>query len=271
MHDLNDAIEPMMGHPQTITPNLQHLSDEGINFTNAQVNSPICGPSRTSFLTGLYPHTTGYYGYNFLQDHWRNNPTLVEAVTIMEHFRSNGYHVMGTGKVFHNNQEDWTVWDEFGIPPSWGFWTWNGTPDDEFEFDLLSPWRNSVVHPNMPPSFGIDDQFGSIDDVPVLPADPENNIPGYAGWRLFINEMWNGPAAALTAVASNTPLELGEPGKKEDQFYSLRSEQYRYILCPNGEKELYNHDNDPYEWDNLTFDPEYAEIKTDLKNQLMQF
>jgi arylsulfatase A-like enzyme len=183
--DLNDAIGAMQGHPQAITPHIDRLASEGVLFTNAQVNVPICGPSRASFLTGLYPHTTGYFGYNFISDHWLNNPVLKESRTFLQHFQDNGYHVMGTGKIFHNNQEDWSQFDEFGVAPDWGPWPWDGTSDDEIEFDSLSPWRNSVVHPSMPGGFGIDDSFGSLHDVPNVPADADNDVPGYSGWRLF--------------------------------------------------------------------------------------
>ncbi|MBT3274962.1 MAG: sulfatase-like hydrolase/transferase, partial [Spirochaetales bacterium] len=43
------------------TPNLDRLCAEGTAFTRAYCQSPICSPSRASFLTGLYP---GYVGVN---------------------------------------------------------------------------------------------------------------------------------------------------------------------------------------------------------------
>lgn len=41
------------------TPNLRKLMDESVTFTHAFVQNPVCSPSRASFLTGRYPHTTG--------------------------------------------------------------------------------------------------------------------------------------------------------------------------------------------------------------------
>ncbi|WP_157691936.1 sulfatase/phosphatase domain-containing protein [Polaribacter sp. KT25b] len=54
----------------------------------------------------------------------------------------------------------------------------------------------------------------------------------------------------------------------EEQSYSVRSENYRYILYFNGKEELYNHNEDPYEWKNLESIKKYAKIKLELKNQL---
>ncbi len=44
-----------LGNPHIRTPNLDRLASEGVAFTNAYCQSPICTPSRASFLTGCYP------------------------------------------------------------------------------------------------------------------------------------------------------------------------------------------------------------------------
>jgi len=101
---------------------------------------------------------------------------------------------------------------------------------------------------------------------------------------------WDGPNGALTVlgVGINTPIEgLGRslnPGalwhieidKDLDQSYvleqnySYRTTAYRYILYRNGKEELYNHTNDSYEWVNLAEDPDYSEIKSTLKAEILQ-
>ena len=51
-----DAIGAL-GNPHVHTPNLDRLVGEGVAFTSAYCQAPICTPSRASFLTGKYPST----------------------------------------------------------------------------------------------------------------------------------------------------------------------------------------------------------------------
>ena len=51
-----------MGDPRVRTPNLDRLAGKGCLFENAYTNSPICGPSRASMITGRYPSEIQCYG-----------------------------------------------------------------------------------------------------------------------------------------------------------------------------------------------------------------
>ncbi len=44
-----------LGNPHVSTPNIDSLACEGVAFTRAYCQAPICTPSRASFLTGMYP------------------------------------------------------------------------------------------------------------------------------------------------------------------------------------------------------------------------
>lgn len=496
--DLNDAIEGFGGHPQAITPNINRLAEMGVKFSNAQSNCPICGPSRASLWSGLYPHTTGYYGYEQQKNHWRKNPILKNTVTLFEHMTNDGYKVFATGKIHHNDHEDWSIFFDkqgnsgFEILPSFGpfptgkteeypgwgsthpdmpesmqgtgwdsnfgpvrdisqsydnsgFWLYKNNSSEiyhyrnENERDLL-PDERSVMYAkkiltqnhkkpfmlavgfNRPHSplhvpekyfnmydldtlkvtailendlddcskalvkeydiglgnYGfvkynrvinaggletlklwtqaylacvtfVDEQLGCLLDalekspyakntivvftsdhgfhmgekkqlfknsvweestrVPLVIAGPEiqsskictapvslidlyptlvdycklseepnintNKKPldGYSLRELLVNPTennWQGPEIAISALSSSKELNVNEPGKAEDNHFSIRSEQYRYIICRNGEEELYDHYSDPYEWNNLAYDKNYDTVKRELKKQFMQ-
>ena len=62
-----DALHHL-GNEASQTPNLDALASEGISYANAYCQNPVCVPSRCSFLTGLYPHTTGHRTIHYLQN-----------------------------------------------------------------------------------------------------------------------------------------------------------------------------------------------------------
>lgn len=79
-----------MGNEASITPNFDNLAVEGVSFRNAYCQNPVCVPSRCSFLTGLYPHTTGHRTMHYLQ---RN-----EDPNILKSMKENGYEVIWIGR-----------------------------------------------------------------------------------------------------------------------------------------------------------------------------
>lgn len=87
------------GHRQVKTPNLDALAKDGINFTRAFVQNPICTPSRMCYLTGQYAHNHGIYG---LTQH--NSVFFSQALPSMfSEFKKFGYH---TGIVGHVHVPD---------------------------------------------------------------------------------------------------------------------------------------------------------------------
>ena len=139
--DLNSYVEGFGGHPQAKTPNIARLIASGMSFQQAHCAVPICAPSRSSFLTGLYPHTSCNYGF----DRWDENEVLKNSRTIMDHFRANGYHTLGTGKLMH--QEVTKEWSEWGNDVDYGPFAFDG--------------KENVAHPDVPSP--LRDDFGAVD------------------------------------------------------------------------------------------------------------
>ncbi len=95
--DLNTMIGPY-GDPQAITPNMDKLASKSTIFMNANCTAPICGPSRTSILTGKYPTSTKIYENS---PHFRDKPGNENIVTLPQYFNSFGYETISGGKIFH--------------------------------------------------------------------------------------------------------------------------------------------------------------------------
>ncbi len=106
--DLNDWVEPLGGHPQAKTPNINRLAEQGVNFTRNYCASPGCNPSRSALMTGIHTYNSGMYS-NY-QD-WRK--AIPEAKTLGEYLRENGYYSAGAGKIFHYDQVAPACWDDY--------------------------------------------------------------------------------------------------------------------------------------------------------------
>ncbi len=133
--DLNDYIEPLGGHPQARTPNLNRLARSGVAFRQAHTNIPICGSSRASMFTGIYPHNSGCYGFN----RWDGYGVLQNSRTFMDHFRANGYDTLGTGKLMHHVVR--SEWGEFANTADYGPFPWDGERQIAHP-DVLAPFSH---------------------------------------------------------------------------------------------------------------------------------
>jgi choline-sulfatase len=118
------------GHKVTRTPHIDALAAGGVVFESAYCNSPLCAPSRGTFLYGLLPSRTGVF------DNAAEFPAAIP--TFAHHLRRAGYLTVLSGKMhfcgadqLHGFEErlttdiypadfGWTPdWENFEARPSW--------------------------------------------------------------------------------------------------------------------------------------------------------
>lgn len=104
----NKRVLGAAGHPMIRTPNLDRLAANGVRFSDAYCNSPICVPSRASFHTGRYVHDIRF---------WDNAIPYDGSVTSWAHrLRDAGHRVDSIGKLHFRSEDDDNGFTQEHIP-----------------------------------------------------------------------------------------------------------------------------------------------------------
>lgn len=105
--DLNTHVSTS-GYPYIRTPAFERLAAAGMTFRRAYCQYPVCGPSRASFLHGLYPEST-----TILDNKSDIREIRPGIVSMPQRFKESGYWTGSVGKIFHNGTDpDSTVLDQ---------------------------------------------------------------------------------------------------------------------------------------------------------------
>jgi N-acetylglucosamine-6-sulfatase len=99
MDDLRWDELGCLGHPFVKTPNADRIAREGATFRNFFATTPLCSPSRASFLTGLYPHTHG------VRDNTDHDALSHRLITFLLLLKRAGYATAFLGK-WHMGTDD---------------------------------------------------------------------------------------------------------------------------------------------------------------------
>lgn len=111
--DQRDNTLGAMGHSFVQTPHLDELMRDSVRFRNTYIATPVCSPSRVSYLTGMSErvHGVGFSSsYQLTEEQWSQSyPALLKQA---------GYHTGFVGK--------------FGVE----YYTFKGRASEKFDF-----WR----------------------------------------------------------------------------------------------------------------------------------
>jgi len=104
------------------TPNIDALAKDGVRFENAFVTCPVCSPSRSAMVTGIYQTTLGTHNHRSQRpgNDRDGNPNYTDSYrlpnkSVPQLFREAGYYVVNIGKTDYNwpnqrlyNRGDWS-------------------------------------------------------------------------------------------------------------------------------------------------------------------
>ena len=122
----------MYGDSSANTPNINQLAKDGIVYQNCYTPSPVCAPSRSSLITGMYPTTLGTQhmraykkfnkgnninSHNSLPYYSAKPKKPVRFFT--EDLRAKGYYCSNNSKEDYNMITSPLAWDESSEEAHW--------------------------------------------------------------------------------------------------------------------------------------------------------
>ncbi len=96
--DLTAEALSCYGNTQCQTPHIDALAQQGVRFTRAYCQFPVCGPSRAALMSGMYAQSIGVNG-NGQSSRFTQN--LGARPSLAQHFQSHGYYTARVSKIYH--------------------------------------------------------------------------------------------------------------------------------------------------------------------------
>lgn len=178
------------------TPNMNRLAEGGVKFTRVFSTSPVCAPSRSAFMTGMYQTTTDMH---HMRSHRSDDYRLPEGVRCITHrLKDAGYltanlvkmgdKTIGTGKLDLNFVNEGPIYDTDDwekLKTHQPFFAQVNTPEIEYDiYDRKTAEKSRVVwvgeewHP----------QIATPENVTPPPYYPDHPIVR-AEWARYLNSI----------------------------------------------------------------------------------
>lgn len=223
------------GDGYAVTPTLDRLAAEGMRYTNAFSTAPVCAPSRSAIITGMYPTTIGSM-------HMRSKavpPAGVKAFT--EYLRAAGYYCTNNSKTDYNfeapptNRPPETVWDETSNRAHW-----RNRPDRSRPF--FAVFNLNVTHESQVRAAEVDYRKNTARLKPEQFHDPAKAVlPPYYPDTPVVRRDWARYYDNITAMdyqVADILKQLEEDGLAEKTIVFFWGDHGRGL--PRGKRNVYD-------------------------------
>lgn len=177
--DQSPDFFPMYGDSTISLPNIESLSLDGVVFTNAYTPVPVCAPTRSAIITGMYPTTLGTHNMRTYNAYTKENqpeidipsysPLVPDGVKMFtEYLRKEGYYCTNNAKEDYNFRAPESGWDESSTNAHW-----RNRPKDA---PFFSVFNFNVCHESGIWKQGEEELYVSPDSISVPPYFPDNDV-----------------------------------------------------------------------------------------------
>ncbi len=158
------------------TPSMDYLARNGVRFERSYCTAPICGPSRSSLISGCMPHETGV--------NWNAEPPRPDIPNLGRCFREAGYRTVWAGKwhlpgmfphKFHPDQKEVPGFELLSFPYDFSSERW--MRGNETDSPVTNAVQNLLQNYRAPEPFLLSVSYHNPHDICFFPNEPADFPP----------------------------------------------------------------------------------------------